>query len=89
MGFAETKKQVNSLSPIDKNIPIIILTSSYMEKHAPVKGDWYLQQKKWLNENINSKIIKVQSGHFIQIDQPRVACEQVKTLVDLATAEED
>lgn len=86
IGFVETKKQVNSLPPIDKNIPIIILTSSYMEKNAPVEGDWYLQQKEWLNENTDSKIIRVQSSHFIQLDQPKVVCEQIKVLVDLVTA---
>lgn len=84
-GFSQTKQQINSLPPINKNIPVIIVSSSYMDKYAPIKGNWYLQQQQWLNDNPHSKILKVHSGHFIQLDQPKVICEQIEILANLAT----
>jgi pimeloyl-ACP methyl ester carboxylesterase len=83
LGFEQTKKQVNNLPPLSNHIPVIILSSSEMEKNAPIKGDWYEQQQQWLNKNPESKIIKVEGGHFIQLEHPEVVCEQIKALVDL------
>lgn len=77
MGFEQTKKQVNALS---NKIPIIVLSSSF---HAPIKGSWYKQQQEWLNHNSNSKIIKVHSGHFIQLEHPKLVCRLIRRLVKL------
>lgn len=85
LGFAQTKKQINQLHPLSKSIPIIILSSNWMEEHHVIKtGDWYEKQKQWLNNNPNSRIIKVQSGHFIHWQYPELVCKQIKMLVNLA-----
>ena len=84
IGFKETKTQINKLNPLSNKIPIIIVSSSYMEKNAPIKGNWYQQQKQWLNTNPHSKIIKVHSGHFIQLDRPKLICKQLKILTEMA-----
>ena len=84
IGFEQTKKQVNALPPLSNKIPVIIISSSFMEKHAPIKGDWFKQQKQWLNHNLNSKIIKVRGGHFIQLEYPYLICKQIRTLVGLS-----
>lgn len=79
--FQETKTEVYYMPALSDQIPVIILSSSEMEKHAPITGDWFTQQKQWLNHNPLSKIMSVNSGHFIQMDQPAVVCEQLKKLV--------
>ena len=85
LGFEQTKEQIKLLPPLRKNIPIIVLSSSWMEEHKSIKtGDWYEKQRQWLNSNLNSKIIKVQSSHFIHWEHPELVCEQIKVLVDLA-----
>lgn len=84
-GFEQTMRQISSLPPFSNNIPIIIVSSSYMERNAPIKGDWYQLQQQWLNNNPNSKIIKVNSGHFIQENRPEVICEQIRALAVLAS----
>jgi len=84
IGFEQTKEQVNRLPLLSNKIPVIIISSSYMKKNAPIKGDWYKQQQQWLNKNPNSKIMKVHSGHFIQLEHPKLVCEQLQKLVGLA-----
>lgn len=84
LGFEQTKKQINDLPPLSDKIPVIILSSTEVEKNSPIKGDWAKQQKQWLNKNPDSKVIDVEGGHFIQIEHPEVVCEQLKTLVDLS-----
>jgi len=84
LGFEQTKKQINSLPPLSDKIPVIIMSSSDMEKNAPIKGDWEQQQIQWLNRNSNSQLVKIDSGHFIQLEHPELVCEQIKTLVDLS-----
>ena len=83
MGFEKTKNQINKLPPLSNNIPVIILSSTYMEGHAPIQGGWYKQQACWLNKNPHSKIIQVKSGHFIQLQHPELVCDQLKKLVIL------
>lgn len=85
IGFKQTKNQVNRLPLLSDKIPVVIVSSSDMEKNAPIKGNWYEQQKQWLNSNIHSKIIKVNSGHFVQLENPKLICEQIKTLISLTT----
>lgn len=84
LGFKQTKQQISNLPKLSGKIPIIILSSSYTEVNAPIKGDWYNLQKQWLNKNLSSKILKVKSGHFIQQDRPRFVCYQLKKVVALA-----
>ncbi len=80
IGFEQTKKQVNQLPPLSNDIPVIIISSSYMRKNAPIKGDWYQLQRQWLNKNLKSKIMKIHSGHFIQLEHPKAVCKQLKKL---------
>jgi hypothetical protein len=88
LGIEQTKKQIQQLPALSKEIPIIVLSSSFMEKLRPLKKvDWYQSQQQWLNDNPNSEIIRIESGHFIQQDHPRFVCEQIRKLVDLATSE--
>lgn len=84
LGFDKSKKQVAELPPMSNTFPIIIASSSDMDQNAPIKGDWYALQKQWLNQNPNSLIFQVQSDHFIQIDRPKLICEQLNKLVMIA-----
>ena len=85
MGFEKTIEQVAKQPRMSSKFPIIIASSAYMDKKAPIKGSWYNLQKQWLNQNPNSIIFKVNSGHFIQIDRPKLICEQLNKLVKIAT----
>ena len=84
-GFHKTIEQVTKLPSMSSKFPIIILSSTYMDKNAPIKGSWYNLQKQWLNQNPNSIIFKVHSGHFIQLAHPKLICEQLNKLVKIAT----
>lgn len=84
IGFEKTKKQISKLPALSNNIPVIILSSSYMEKNAPIEGDWFKQQQQWLNKNANSKIMRVKSGHFIQLQHPKLVCQQLVRLSGLS-----
>jgi len=81
LGFSESKQSIKQLGNIKDAIPVLIISSSGMEKEKPLEGDWYSGQKQWLNANPNSKIMKVTSSHFIQIDQPKIVCEQIEELI--------
>lgn len=82
MGFEKTKLQIRELPLMINKIPIIIVSSSYMEKNAPVKGDWYQLQRQWLNKNPQSEIIQVKSSHFIQLDHTELICKQIGKLLN-------
>ncbi len=84
-GFEKTIEQVAKQPRMSSKFPIIIASSTYMDKKAPIKGSWYNLQKHWLNQNPNSIIFRVNSGHFIQIDRPKLICEQLNKLVKIAT----
>ncbi|EAU73517.1 alpha/beta fold hydrolase [Synechococcus sp. RS9916] len=84
LGFETTKEQVSKLPEMTSNFPITILSSSDMGKNAPIKGDWHTLQKQWLNQNPESMILQAQGGHFLQFDQPRLICKELKKLVDIA-----
>lgn len=86
LGFETTKHQVSSLGNINNQIPVIIASSTSLEKSHPIKEDWYNSQKQWLNNNPHSKIFQVQSGHFIQIEQPQLICNELQQLVNLIIA---
>ena len=83
LGFEKSKKSLKKLGNIDNSIPVIIVSSTDMEnkKPGPIKTDWFITQKQWLNKNPASKIIQVSSSHFIQIDQPKIICDQLKLLI--------
>lgn len=82
LGFEKAKQEVARLGTISDDIPVIIISSTEMETYKPTEEDWYSSQKQWLNDNPESKIIKVKAGHFIQQDRPEVVCEQIKDLVN-------
>ena len=84
LGFNKTVEQVAQSPRMSSTFPVIIISSSDMKKNAPIKGDWYALQQQWLNQNPNSVISPVQSGHFIQLERPEIICEQLKKLVEIA-----
>lgn len=84
LGFNKTKKQVAELPTTKNNFPIIIVSSTYMVKNAPIKGNWYALQKQWLNQNPESIIFKVRGGHFLHLDQPKLICKELNKLIKLA-----
>jgi pimeloyl-ACP methyl ester carboxylesterase len=81
LGFKQSKEEIAKSDIIKSNIPVIVISSTSMEKDKPLKEDWYTSQKQWLNANHQSKIITVDSSHFIQLDQPQIVCEQLKVLI--------
>lgn len=83
LGFTESKRSVKQLGAIDSNIPVIIISSTGMEKRHPLKEDWYTSQKQWLNKNPSSKIIRVTSGHYVQLNKPQKVCDELKGLLNL------
>lgn len=83
IGFSKSKNEIKKLGAINNTIPVVIISSTKMEfKTKPIAGDWYHQQKQWLNKNPHSKIFRVKSGHFIQIHRPRVVCNQIQSLLN-------
>ena len=84
-----TKEQLAKLPSMSNKIPIVIVSSTYFAKEAPIIGNWFNLQKQWLNQNRNSQIFKVLSGHFIQHDKPKLICEQLNKLVVTATTGND
>ena len=84
-GFHKTIEQVAKLPRMSSKFPIIIASSTYMDKKAPITASWYNLQKQWLNQNPNSIIFRVNSGHFIQLAHPKLICEQLNKLVKIAT----
>ena len=88
-GFDMTKEQLAKLPSMSNKIPIVIVSSTYFAKEAPIRGNWFNLQKQWLNQNRNSQIFKVLSGHFIQHDKPKLICEQLNKLVVIATKAND
>ncbi|OGT39697.1 MAG: hypothetical protein A3F12_01655 [Gammaproteobacteria bacterium RIFCSPHIGHO2_12_FULL_38_14] len=82
LGFSESKNELKKFGLINDSIPVVIISSTAMEyKVKPIIGDWFNQQKQWLNKNLNSKIFQVKSGHFIQIHRPNIVCKQIEKLV--------
>lgn len=82
LGFAQSKQQINKLGNINDKVPVVIISSTDMEnKVKPIKEDWYSSQKQWLNNNAMSKIFIENSGHFIQLENPDVVCNQIKDLL--------
>lgn len=85
IGFQKSKDELKKLGAINNQIPVVIVSSTKMEYQVkPIVGDWYKQQKQWLNKNKESKIFQVKSGHFIQIDRPNVVVNQIKKLIRIA-----
>lgn len=84
-GFEKTIEQVAKQPSMSSKFPIIIASSTYMDKKAPIKGSWCNLQKHWLNQNPNSIIFRVNSGHFMQIDRPKLICEQLNKLAKIST----
>lgn len=83
-GFQKTMEQVAELPLMSSTFPITIISSTEMNISAPIKGDWHSLQKQWLNQNSNSAIVKADGGHFIQIEHPKLVCNQVNKLVKIA-----
>ena len=84
LGFAKSKDELKKLSGISNNIPVVIISSTGMEYTVkPIKEDWFMSQKQWLNDNPDSKIFQVKSGHFIQIHRPDIVCNQIAALADM------
>lgn len=81
LGFSESKNSIKNLGDINNIIPVIIISSTEMEKEHPLKENWYKNQKQWLNKNKQSQIYSVSSSHFIQIEQPQLVCDKIKDLL--------
>ncbi len=77
LGFDNSKRLLMQLGNIKDDIPVVIISSTGMEKQQPLEEDWYASQKQWLNKNPMSKIIKVSSDHFIQIKRPQQTCNEL------------
>ena len=81
LGFEKSKQEVKNLGNINNHIPVVIVSSNGMEKEKPLIGDWFEQQKQWLNKNSQSKIFQVNTGHFIQLEEPYAICDQIKNIL--------
>lgn len=83
LGFDQTKQEVRQLGTINNKIPVIILSTTEVEKNNPFTNeDWYQSQKQWLNDNLQSKIIVVNSSHMVPVEHPQFICEQLKVLTN-------
>lgn len=82
LGFSDSKDSIKNLGTINHKIPVIILSSTGMEMEQPIDRDWYISQQQWLNKNSNSRIYKVVSGHFIQMDNPDFVCNIMTKISD-------
>jgi pimeloyl-ACP methyl ester carboxylesterase len=82
LGFSESKRSIKQLGDVNDAIPVVIISSTGMEKKHPLKEDWYTSQKQWLNENPRSKIFRVSSDHFIQLKKPQEVCNELKRVLN-------
>ena len=80
-GFEQTKQQLNELPPLSNNVPLILISSLQMESANLIKESWLENQKQYLNENSYSKVITVNSGHFVQLENPDLVCNQIRELI--------
>lgn len=80
LGFNESKRSIKQLGNINDAIPVVIISSTGMEKEHPLNEDWYENQKQWLNKNHMSKIMQVSSDHFIQLKKPQDVCNEIKKI---------
>jgi pimeloyl-ACP methyl ester carboxylesterase len=82
IGFNESKRLIKQLGIINDRIPVIIISSTGMEKNHPLKEDWYESQKQWLNKNPLSKITQIYSDHFVQLKHPQTICNAIKSITN-------
>lgn len=82
LGFEKSKNEIRSLGPIKNNIPVIILSSTEMEKIKPITTDWYTAQKQWLNKNPKSHIKILDATHFIQDKYPESICQAINSIIN-------
>lgn len=80
-GVEETRQQLNNLSPLPNKIPIIIISSTQMERLNPMEGEWFKQQKQYLNNNPKSIALKVKASHTIWNEKPELVCSQINKLI--------
>ncbi len=78
LGFQQSQQSLERFGNIHDRIPIVIMSSTDMQKDHPLKEDWYTSQKQWLNKNPKSKIIRLDSDHFVQISKPQEVCDELK-----------
>ena len=67
------------------NIPFTVLsaTSEYENKDERIFFDMFRElQKESLDLSTKSKLISVESGHFIQIEKPEVVIEAIREIVE-------
>lgn len=81
LGFEKTKELIKQLGDINNKIPVIIISSTEMGNGHPLKENWYVSQKQWLNKNPMSKIIQVSSDHFIQLRKPEEVCNLLRQIL--------
>ena len=82
IGFDKSVQSIKQMGGIINNIPVVIISSSEMEKGHPLKEGWYESQKQWLNRNYYSKIMRVSSDHFIQLKKPQIVCGQIVSILN-------
>jgi pimeloyl-ACP methyl ester carboxylesterase len=82
LSLQNAQESLRSLGEVDNAIPIIILSATRQELRHPLIEDWYTSQKQWLNKNPHSKIIRIASGHFIQLVQPQKVCAALLSVLE-------
>ena len=82
LGFNESKLSIKQVGNISDAIPVVIISSTGMEKEHPLKEDWYTSQKQWLNKNQISKIFRVSSDHFIYLKNSQKVCDELKRVLN-------
>lgn len=82
IGFNQSIQTLKALGNISYKIPVVIISSTGMDKEHPLQEGWYESQKQWLNDNSSSKALRVSSGHFIQLEEPQIICNEITEIVN-------
>jgi pimeloyl-ACP methyl ester carboxylesterase len=72
-------------SKLPAGIPVVLLTAMKDDSvSAEARKVWVEKHAEWIAKVPGGKQIKVESGHFIQSEQPKVVVDAIREVVELA-----
>ena len=68
---------------VPAGIPVVLLTATKDDTMPPtVRKVWSQMHEDWVNKVPGAKHVTLESGHFIQAEQPQVVIDAIKQVVD-------
>lgn len=72
-------KQINQLPSLNDKIPVVIFTSTEMNRTKPT---WSQFQHELFKQTLNGKLVVVDSSHYVMKDRPIIICRALKSMVN-------